>query len=316
MPDPEVAGVPIKPERYRPQRDRRQPAGVTRHEDGAFVVRQHRRQHRGRGIAEHDRRQLFADIAGVARVMPHAAGAVTVQQDGIDFAAGLDLAAGLANDGDQPVAEHLRAAADIVAAPGEVGRLRDRELDERHRVGIVGVVSEVRCQRELDRLAAAEQPPEYLAERRVAVADQRPQPPWQGRCVPEPPAAVVLMLAHHRDRLPHRVDALEILPDAAGLLRKLRPGRGERRVEPVRHHEWPVEQRASHLVQVADVDERDVAIDAERAQDRCLGIVAVQTVDLVQRRFDAERAVPIDRRRSAETGVALEHQDLVAGAGK
>jgi hypothetical protein len=52
--------------------------------------------------------------------MPHPVRAVPIQQDGYDFTAGLDLAAGFANDRDQPVAEHLRAAADIVAAPGEI----------------------------------------------------------------------------------------------------------------------------------------------------------------------------------------------------
>ena len=43
--------------------------------------------------------------------MAHAAGAIAVEQNSFDFAVGLDLAAGLANDGDQPVAQNLRAAA-------------------------------------------------------------------------------------------------------------------------------------------------------------------------------------------------------------
>ena len=124
------------------------------------------------------------------------------------------------------------------------------------------------------------------------------------------------MVAHHGDGLPDRVDALEILLDAACLLRKVRLARGQRGVEPVRHHERPIEQRASHLVQVADIDELDIAIDAERAQDRSLGIAGVETVDLVQRRFDGKCAVVVDRGGAAKIVVALQHQNLVAGAGK
>src|ERR1700682_855946 len=241
------------------------------------------------------------DVAGLVRTMPHAARAVSIQQDGLDLAAGLDFAAGFANDGHQPVAEHLRAAADIVAAAGEIRHLRHGEMGEGHRIGIVGIVSKVRRHRELDRFVVAEQPSENLAERCAAVADQRPQPPGQGRCVPEPPAAIILMLAHHRDRLANRIDALEILLNAPGLLRKLRLAGTARGIEPVRHHERLFEQRASHLMQVADIDERNIAIDAQRAQDRRLGIAGVETVDLVQRRLDRKRAVMIDRRGPAKT---------------
>ena len=95
---------------------------------GAPFVRQHCRQNRGCGISENDRRKLFPDVVGLLRAMPHAARTVAIQQDGLDLAAALDLAAGLADDGDQPVAEHLRAAADIVAAAGEIRRLRDRVM--------------------------------------------------------------------------------------------------------------------------------------------------------------------------------------------
>src|ERR1700736_4440675 len=108
---------------------------------------------------------------------------------------------------------------------------------ERHRVRIVGVVAKVRRQCELDRLVVAEQSAEHLAERRVAVADQWPQPPWQCRRVPEPPAAVILMVAHHSDGLPNGIDAPEILLHALGLLWKVRLARRECGIEPVRHHE-------------------------------------------------------------------------------
>src|SRR5229473_3643488 len=77
---------------------------------------------------------------------------------------GLDRAAGLANDGHQPVAQHLRATADIVAAAGQIRRLRDGEMDKGHRIGIVGIVSKVRRHGELDRFVVAEQPAEHLAE--------------------------------------------------------------------------------------------------------------------------------------------------------
>ena len=74
------------------------------------------------------------------------------------------------------------------------------------------------------------------------------------------------MVAHHGDSLPNRVDALEVLLNALGLLWKMRLARRNRGIEPARHHEGFIEQRASHLMQVTDIDERDIAIDAKRAQ--------------------------------------------------
>src|ERR1700730_17643487 len=175
MPDAEVVRGRSQSERHGPQRDRGMPALVTRHERCALVVRQHCRKDRRRSVPKYDRRKFFRDVAGFPRPMSHTARSVAIEQDGLGLLAGLNLTTGFANDGEQPVAEHLRSAADVVAATGEIRRLRDREMDEGHRVGIVSIVSKVRRQCELDRLVAAEQLPEYLAERRMAVTDQGPQ---------------------------------------------------------------------------------------------------------------------------------------------
>src|SRR5229473_1282520 len=96
---PEVVRMPVQSERHGPQRDRWTPPLVTRQERGALVDRQHCRQNGWRCVSEHDRRELFPDVAGLVRTVPHAARAVAIQQDGLDLAAGLDRAAGLANDG-------------------------------------------------------------------------------------------------------------------------------------------------------------------------------------------------------------------------
>jgi hypothetical protein len=67
-------------------------------------------------------------------------------------------------------------------------------------------------------------------------------------------------------------------------------------------------------VQVADVDERDVAIKAERLQDRRLWILRIEPIDFMQRSLDCKGAMPIDRRRSTKILVSFEHQNPVPGS--
>jgi hypothetical protein len=69
-------------------------------------------------------------------------------------------------------------------------------------------------------------------------------------------------------------------------------------------------------MQIADIDEWNIAGEPQRAQDRYLGVAGVETVDLVQRCFDGKHAMMIDRGGATEICIALEHQDLVSGAGK
>ena len=68
-------------------------------------------------------------------------------------------------------------------------------------------------------------------------------------------------------------------------------------------------------MQIADVDERDVAIEPERTHDRPLRVLRIEPVDLVERNFDCKRAVAIDSRGAAVTLVALKHEHPVPGAG-
>ena len=67
-------------------------------------------------------------------------------------------------------------------------------------------------------------------------------------------------------------------------------------------------------MQVAVIDERNITREPKRAKDRCLGIAGVETIDLVQRRFDGQRAVMRDRGGAAKMFIALKHQNLVSGA--
>jgi len=152
--------------------------------------------------------------------MADAANGVAVEQDRLGLAVRLQFATGPADDRCQPIAEHVRTAADVMAAAEQVGSLRDRVGDERHRVGVVGVIAEVGSERELHGLVAAEQAPKHLAQTRVPIADQRPQPQRQDRRVPKPPAAIVPMLGHQRDGVAHRANAREICFEPIGLVRK------------------------------------------------------------------------------------------------
>src|SRR5580704_11799648 len=149
----------------------------------------------------------------------------------------------------------------------------------------------------------------------MPIADERPQPPWQCRRIPQPPTAIVLMLACHRDGLANRADAFEISIESLRLMGKASLRGGKRRIDSVGQNEGLAEQRASHFVQVADVDERDIAIEPERSEDWRLWILGVEPVDLVERGFDRKCSVLIDRRSPAEGLVAFENQDPVPGSG-
>jgi len=82
----------------------------------------------------------------------------------------------------------------------------------------------------------------------------------------------------------------------------------------VRQDERLAQQGTSHFVQVADVDEWDI-IEPKRAQDRPFRVLRIETVDLVKRSLDGQRAAAIDRRGAAEMRIALEHQHPVPGTG-
>ena len=134
-----------------------------------------------------------------------------------------------------------------------------------------------------------------------------------GACHSHQPA-IVLMLAYHSHSVANRADALEISIQSCRLVGKALFRGRKRRVEPVRQNKRLAEKRASHFVQIADVDERDVAIEAERSQDRRLRILGIEPIDLVERRLDGKCAMQIDRCSSAEILVTLEHQNPVPGS--
>jgi hypothetical protein len=97
------------------------------------------------------------------------------------------------------------AAANLMATTQHIGGLRYGKRDERHRVGVVGGVGNIRCKRELHpprrRRTGVEAP------RSVLLADERPQSPRYSRRVPQPPTAIVLMFANRRNGMANRADA-------------------------------------------------------------------------------------------------------------
>jgi hypothetical protein len=97
--------------------------------------------------------------------MPHAANAIALEQDRRRVPGRLACPASFAHDRNQPIAQDLRAAANVMAAAQEIGGLRDGEGDKRHRVGVVGIIYDIRRERELDRFVVAEQALQRVAER-------------------------------------------------------------------------------------------------------------------------------------------------------
>jgi hypothetical protein len=94
--------------------------------------------------------------------------------------------------------------------------------------------------------------------------------------------AIVLMLAERCHRLPNRSDAREIALNPVGLMRKALLGCRKGGIVAMRQNEWLAEEWASHLVQMTDVDERYVMIEAKGPQNRSLGILGVKPIDFVQ----------------------------------
>jgi|SRR5215467_331783 hypothetical protein len=121
------------------------------------------------------------------------------------------------------------------------------------------------------------------------------------------------MLAHLRDGMANRTDALEISGEPLGLARKPLGARRQRGVQPVRQDEWLSEQRASDFLETTDSDERHIRTKAEGAQNRPLWVFGIEAVDFVEGRLDGEGSVSIDCRGSTAMLIALEHQDLVPG---
>ena len=204
--------------------------------------------------------------------MGHADGAAfVVEKDFVDRAARPRLAAFRLHHADQAPAQNARAPSDVGAAVRKEAALGNRVEHPPQPSGIVGVVTEVRCERKLRRLVVAEQPVEHLRQAQAHIPQQRPELQGQHRRVQKPPQAVVVF-ADHRHRLPDRCHPLEEsvksqpMPGEAGCQRLLGG------VEAVRQDEGRIEQPTAHFVERSDRHEFEVPEDAQRAQDPVLGV--------------------------------------------
>src|SRR6516162_4500940 len=65
-------------------------------------------------------------------------------------------------------------------------------------------------------------------------------------------------------------------------------------------------------MQVTDVDERNVMIEAKCPEDRFLGIFGIKPIDFVQRGLYGKGAMVIDRCASDKIGVAFKDQNTLA----
>src|ERR1700719_4170994 len=97
--------------------------------------------------------------------MQTAANAIALEQDRRRVPSRLACPASFAHDCNQPIAQDLRAAPNVMAAAEEIGGWGDGEGEKRHRVGVVGVIYDIRRKRELDRFVVAEQALQRVAER-------------------------------------------------------------------------------------------------------------------------------------------------------
>jgi hypothetical protein len=83
----------------------------------------------------------------------------------------------------------------------------------------------------------------------------------------------------------------------------------------VRQDEGLADQGTSHLIEIADLDELELPVEAEGADQRQLWILLVEAVDLMQRGLDGETTMPIDGGGPAEAVVALENQHAQTRSG-
>jgi hypothetical protein len=152
----------------------------------------------------------------------------------VHFAAWLRLAAGFAYDCNKAIGQRSGAAANVVTAAQQIRGLRYRKRKKWHRIGIVGIIGDIRRQRDFNRLVVAEETLKYSAKHRMPIAKEGPQSAGQIRRVPQPPAYVVLMLAHHDHSVADRDDACEIFVQPRRLMWETLFRSGKRSVEPVR----------------------------------------------------------------------------------
>jgi len=240
-----------------------------------------------------------------------AAYAASLEQDPGHPPPRLDLTAGLPNESDEVLSQFLRAAVGVVAAAAMVRALRHRPVREPHPAGVVGVIDEVCADSLLDRLVRPEESLEHVSKREPLLAHERPERP--GRLA-KPPARVALMPDGERHGAAQPGDAVEVLADGRAAARKPRRRRLARRLEPGWHHERLPERRPPHLPKVAEVDEADSGRHFEAFQDRELGVLAVEPVELVQRGLDRQLAHLVDAGRATARPVLLEHEDAAAAA--
>ena len=220
------------------------------------------------GVAEHDRRIVEARVLAVTSMVAHTYDALVGDKERIGFAPGVDRAAGLADEVRQALAQGRRSAAHIVAAAREIRRLRNRISQERHAVRIVVVVTEIRRQRDFDRLVRAEQLVQHLADSGTSLADQRPDTPDCLGGMAKPPALIVLVQAQEADRFAHRGDAPEVFVQRVCVLRKPLRERGIRGAHAMGQGERWADQRSAHLVEIAHIHEGQSAVEAKRMQQR------------------------------------------------
>ena len=122
----------------------------------ATGFRQHLRQMLGRSIPKYHRGVFDTYVGAPAIMVCYPEDPVLVDDERIDLALCLDNAVRLTDQFHEPIAESLRAAANVVTTTQEIGCLRDRKAQERHLGGIVVEVAEIGGKRELDRFFRAE----------------------------------------------------------------------------------------------------------------------------------------------------------------
>ena len=100
---------------------------------------------------------------------------------------------------------------------------------------------------------------------------------------------------------------LKIFVERRALMGELRHGGGERRVETVRQHKRWIDERSTDFVEVADIDEFKISVKAKRLQGGKFRIILIETIHLMQRGLDGERAMFVHCGGATERLVALEH---------
>jgi len=123
-----------------------------------------------------------------------------------------------------------------------------------------------------------------------------------------PPAGIVLMPGGKAQCCARHAHPLKIRAERRALMWEPRHGGEERRIETMGQHKRWFDERPTDFVDVADIGEFEITVEAKRLHGWKFRIVLIETIHLMQRGLDIQCTVLEHRCGAPERIVPLEHQ--------